>query len=101
MPKPFARVRASLGDAAHSSRLAEVYADARSNPLWAPLETVLAAQPTSVHGELEPVLRDDNLLITILVAFLEATAQQLRPMRPPELTGFSGITRSNSTPQGF
>jgi len=45
---------ASLADATHSSRLAEVYADARANPLWAPLETVLAAQPPSAHGFLEP-----------------------------------------------
>jgi hypothetical protein len=36
---------ASLADPAHSARLAEIYAEARTNPLWAPLETVLAAQP--------------------------------------------------------
>jgi len=90
---------ASLSDAAHSSRFEEVYADARSNPLWAPLETVLAAQPPSAHGPLEPALRDYILLITILVAFLEATAQQLRPIQPPVVMGFSGITKSNSTSQ--
>ncbi len=90
---------ASLGDAAHSSRLAEVYVDARANPLWAPLETVLAAQPPSVHGPLEPALRDYILLITILVAFLEATAQQLRPMQPPVVMGFSGVSRNNGTTQ--
>jgi hypothetical protein len=84
---------ASLGDAAHSARLAEVYADARSNPLWIPLETVLAAQPPSVHGALEPALRDYILLITILVAFLEATAQQLSPIQPPVVMGFSGVSR--------
>lgn len=79
---PFAQSAelASLGDAAHSSRLAEVYADARENPLWAPLETVLAA------------LRDYILLITILMAFLEATAQQVRPIQPPVAMGFSGST---------
>ena len=82
---------ASLGDAAHSSRLAEVYADARANPLWSPLETVLAAQPPSAHGALEPALRDYILLITILVAFLEATAQQLKPYRAPVVMGFSGV----------
>jgi len=92
---------ASLGDAAHSSRLAEVYADARANPLWAPLETVLAAQPPSAHGVLEPALRDYILLITILVAFLEATAQQLRPMQLPVVMGFSGVSRNNGTTQGF
>lgn len=90
---------ASLADPAHSARLREIYADACINPLWAPLETVLAAQPPSAHGPLEPALQDYILLITILVAFLEATAQQLRPMQPPVVMGFSGITRSNSTPQ--
>jgi hypothetical protein len=74
---------ASLADPAHSARLAEIVAEARTNPLWAPLETVLAAQPPSAHGPLEPALRDSILLITILVAFLEATAQQLRPYQPP------------------
>jgi hypothetical protein len=91
---------ASLGDPAHSSRLAEVYADARTNPLWKPLETVLAAQPPTAHGSLEPVLRDYILLITILVAFLEATAQQLQPIHPPVLMRFSGVCRSNGTTQG-
>lgn len=84
---------ASLGDVVHSSRLAEVYADARTNPLWEPLETVLAAQPPSAHGPLEPALRDYILLITILVAFLEATAQQLSPIQPPVVMGFSGVVR--------
>jgi quinol monooxygenase YgiN len=57
-------------------RLAEAYTDARANPLWAPLETVLAAQPASPLSPLEPALCDYILLITILVVFLEATAQQ-------------------------
>jgi hypothetical protein len=57
---------ASLADPAHSARLAEIYAEARTNPLWAPLE---------------PALREYILLITILVAFLEAKAQQLRPYK--------------------
>ncbi|MCP9831879.1 hypothetical protein KBZ14_06100 [Synechococcus sp. HJ21-Hayes] len=90
---------ASLGDAAHSSRLAEVYEDARTNPLWTPLEMVLAAQPPSANGVLEPALRDYILLITILVAFLEATAQQLRPMQPPVVMGFSGVSRNNGAIQ--
>ena len=92
---------ASLGDAAHSSRLTEVYVDARANPLWSPLETVLAAQPPSAHGALEPALRDYIMLITILVAFLEATAQQLSPIKPSVVMGFSGVSRvkaSVSTP---
>lgn len=82
---------ASLGDPAHSSRLAEVYVEARSNPLWVPLETVLAAQPSSAHGPLEPALRDYILLITILVAFLETTAQKLRPIQPPVVMRLTGI----------
>lgn len=92
---------ASLSDAAHSSRLEEVYADARSNPLWTPLETVLAAQPPSANGVLEPALRNYILLITILVAFLEATAQQLRPMQPPVVMGFSGVSRNNGANQQY
>ena len=86
---------ASLADPAHSARLAEIYAEARTNPLWAPLEAVLAAQPPSAHGPLEPALRDYILLITILVAFLEATAQQLRPYEPPVAMGFSGVIRQD------
>ena len=89
---------ASLEDSTHSSRLAEVYAYARANPLWAPLEKVLAAQPPSCHGPLEPALRDYILLITILVAFLEATAQQLRPMQPPVVMGFSGVSQIDTLP---
>jgi hypothetical protein len=42
--------------------------EARANPLRAPLETVLAAQPASPRSPLEPALRDYILLITILVA---------------------------------
>lgn len=82
---------ASLSDPSHSSRLAEIYADARANPLWAPLETVLASQPPSAHGPLDPSLRDYILLVTILVAFLEAAAQQLQPFRPPVVMGFAGV----------
>ena len=53
---------------------------------------MLASQPPSAHGPLEPALRDYILLITILVAFLEATAQQLRPNQPPVVMGFAGIS---------
>ncbi|MDM7953601.1 MAG: hypothetical protein QUV07_10375 [Cyanobium sp. CZS 25K] len=90
---------ASLADPAHSSRLAAVYAEARANPLWVPLESVLAAQQASAQGPLEPALRDYVLLITILVAFLEATAQQLTPIQPPVVMGLAGISRiTGSTP---
>jgi hypothetical protein len=86
---------ASLADPVHSARLAEVVSQARSNPLWSPLETVLAAQPPSLHGPLDPALRDYILLITILVAFLEATAQQLQPMRPRVVMGLTGMASVN------
>ena len=86
---------ASLADPVHSSRLAEVYELARANPLWRPLDKVLAAQPPSAHGSLEPALRDYILLITILVAFLEATAQQLKPIQPPVVMALGGITAVN------
>ena len=33
---------ASLSDPAYAERLAQAYRDARANPLWAPLETVLS-----------------------------------------------------------
>ncbi len=79
---------ASLADPAHSARLAEVVAEARTNPLWAPLQTVLAAQPPTPHGPLDPTLRDYILLITILVAFLEATAKQLQTITPSVVMSF-------------
>jgi hypothetical protein len=88
---------ASLADPTHSARLADVVSQARSNPLWTPLETVLATQPPTPHGPLDPALRDYILLITILVAFLEAAAQQLRPYQPPVLMGFSGVIHQEST----
>jgi hypothetical protein len=82
---------ASLSDPAHSKRLECIYSEARDNPLWKPLETALAAQSATAEGSLDPVLRDYILLITILVAFLEATAQQLQPIRPPVVMGLTGM----------
>ena len=84
---------ASLSDPAYSSRLEAIYAEARANPLWVPLETALAAQLADPQGSLDPALRNYILLITILVAFLEATAQQLRPFQPPVVMSFSGFTQ--------
>ena len=86
---------ASLSDPAHSSRLESIYKEARVNSLWGPLETALAAQTTTAKAELDPDLRNYILLITILVAFLEATAQQLQPLRPPVVMGLSGVTAVN------
>ena len=85
---------ASLADPSHSSRLEEVVAHARQNSLWVPLESALASQPESSQGALDPCLRDYILLITILVAFLEATAQQLSPLEPPVLMSFGGIIKN-------
>ena len=84
---------ASLADPAHSSRLAEIYADARSNPLWTPLATVLERQPASDESPIDPALRDFILLITVLVALLEASAQQLRPLEALVVMGFSGLSQ--------
>jgi hypothetical protein len=89
---------ASLNDDSHRMRLDAVYADARANPLWGPLAAVLAAQPVSPHAPLDAALRDYILLITILVAFLEATAQQLRPIQPPVVMGFTGIVKNEPKP---
>jgi hypothetical protein len=96
---------ASLGDASYQQPLGDCYRHARDNPLWVPLERILDEQlqsnGTSGSGKRpDHFLRDYILLITILVAFLEATSQQLRPMQPPVVMGFAGITKSNSTEAG-
>jgi hypothetical protein len=78
-----------LTDLAHKSRLADAYTEARSNPLWRPLEQLLVDK-----GSVDSELRDYILLITILVAFLEATAQQLNPLKPPVLMSFGGIVKN-------
>ena len=93
---------ASLGEASYQQPLGDCYLHARENPLWEPLERILDEQlqrNPSAGERREPdyFLRDYILMITILVAFLEAAAQQLRPMRPPVVMGFSGITKSKST----
>lgn len=46
-------------------------------------ETVLSFQPPLAIRPLDPTLCDYVLLIKILVAFVEATAQQLKPIQPP------------------
>jgi hypothetical protein len=90
---------ASLNDDTHRMRLEVIYADARTNPLWGPLEAALAAQPSSEHGPLDEALLNYILLITILVAFLEATAKQLKPIQPPVVMCFSGIAKSTGAQQ--
>jgi len=83
---------ASLSDPAHRDRLEPIVAEARANPLWATLESMLAGQTPTANRPLEPALRDFILLVTLLVVFLEATAQQLRPVSPPMVMGLSGIS---------
>jgi hypothetical protein len=90
---------ATLTDPGHADRLKQAYAAARENSLWLPLERILQQQ---VGGPGEPPveagLRDYILLITILVAFLEAAAQQLRPQAPQVVMGFAGIHSPSSEP---
>ena len=87
---------ASLTDPAHASRLAQAYQDGRANPLWAPLESVLSKAGAAGEPPVDPALRDYILLITILVAFLEAAAQKLAPQQPAVAMGFSGIIHQSS-----
>ncbi len=82
---------ASLADPAFSARLAQAYQEARRNPLWTPLEAVLSRAGLAADPPVEPTLREYILLITILVAFLEAAAQQLRPLAPAVVLAFAGI----------
>ena len=61
---------ASLSDPAYAERLSQSYRDARANPLWAPLESVLFKAGDTGGSPVDPALQDYILLITILVAFL-------------------------------
>jgi hypothetical protein len=82
---------AALSDPPHACALAEAYREAQANPLWLPLQQALDNARGTGDQPLDPALRDYILLITILVAFLEATALQLRPFQPPVVMRFSGI----------
>ena len=55
-----------------ADRLNQAYAAARVNSLWHPLERILQEKVGGDGMSLDPALRDYILLITILVAFLEA-----------------------------
>jgi murein L,D-transpeptidase YcbB/YkuD len=83
----------ALGEPAQQGRLAESYRQARSNPLWEALEQLVQQQqgPRAVQN---PGLVDFILLITILVAFLEAMAQQIKPVQPFLVMGFEGISQN-------
>ena len=82
---------AALTDPAHAGALADAYREAQVNPLWAPLQQVLQNARDAGDQPLNPALRDSILLITILVAFLEAAVQQLRPLQPAVVMRFGGI----------
>ncbi len=78
---------ATLSDPSHQQRLAESYREARANSLWLPLEQVMERH----QPQPDPLLRVYILLITILVAFLEATAKQLQPTTPALVTSFQQL----------
>jgi hypothetical protein len=82
---------ASLSDPAYTERLSQAYRDARANPLWEPLEAVLSKAGGTGDPPVDPALRNYILLITILVAFLEAGTQQLTHQPPAVVMGFAGI----------
>jgi hypothetical protein len=84
---------ATLTDPGHADRLFQSYAGARTNSLWLPLERILQQQVGGESTPLDPALRDYILLITILVAFLEAAAQQLSPQPPQVVMGFTGLVQ--------
>lgn len=73
----------SISDGIHQSRLAEAYSEARKNPLWAPLEKMLTEENVEKH------LRDYMLLVTVLVAFMEACShlqERFSPAIPVRFT---------------
>jgi hypothetical protein len=84
---------ATLADPSHADRLGQAYAAGRSNPLWPPLERILQQQVGGEGTPLDPALRDYILLITILVAFLEAAARKLSPQPQPVVMGFTGLVQ--------
>ena len=60
------------------------------------MESVLTKAGGAREPPVDPTLRD-YILITILVAFLEAAAQQLNPQPPAVVMGFSGVIRHEPT----
>ena len=90
---------ASLDEASYQQPLGECYRHARENPLWRPLERILDEQlqrnPSArERGEIDLSLRDYILLITILVAFMEATAHQVHPIQTPVVMSMTGVVNS-------
>jgi len=89
---------ATLTDPSHADRLLQAYAAAQLNSLWQPLERILQERVGADGAPLDPALQNYILLITILVAFLEAAAQQLSPQPPAVVMGFGGFHSPRSEP---
>lgn len=88
-----------LADPPYRDRLCDSVTQARRNPLWQPLQTILeqhmAGQMGGRDPEEDPGLQTFVLLITILVAFLETAARLLIPIRPTLSLSFEeGISRT-------
>jgi len=86
-----------LSDPPYCDLLRESVAQARRNPLWSPMQTILRDHLSS-HGETRDFETDSGLMefilvITILVSFLETGAHLLKPVNPAlKMTFELGIT---------
>jgi hypothetical protein len=69
---------------------ASTRAPIRSAP---PPESLLCNAGAAVEPPVDPALRDYLLLITILVAFLDAAGEKLAPLPPAVVMQFSGLTQ--------
>ncbi|MBN8745838.1 MAG: hypothetical protein J0I24_16340 [Thiomonas arsenitoxydans] len=72
-----------ISDEQYQSRLAEAYSDARKNPLWGPMEALLT------EAKVDKPLRDYIVLVTVLVAFMEACAHLQEKFSPAIPVRFS------------
>lgn len=72
-----------ISDDQYQSRLAEAYADARQNPLWAPIEAILT------EAKIEKHLRNYIVLVTVLIAFMEACTHLQEKFSPAIPVRFS------------
>lgn len=75
----------SLQQARHQKRLQRVYSEAQANPLWPALEPLLNQQAHLKEDE-----RPFVLLVTVLVASIEACALLQQPFQPRATVRFSG-----------
>jgi hypothetical protein len=75
----------SLAEPRHQKRLQKVYAEAESTPLWLALAPLLQRQPGLTDDEQAFIL-----LVTILVASIEACALLQTPFSPRATVRFQG-----------